>query len=72
MQGQEQQNYSDRDLLIVLNERMDTVLKRLQAGGDTIRSLELKVKELETRLNVYIAIASLLGGILGSIISKTF
>lgn len=63
---------SDRDLLIVLNERMDRVMDRLERGGQTIRDLELKVLKLETRLNVYVGIASFLSGLIGSLITKFF
>ena len=70
MTGDYQNNMNDRDLLIILNERMEKVMGKLERGGETIRTLELRVLTLETRINIYVAIASASGGIVGSIISK--
>jgi hypothetical protein len=70
--GQDTKGMSDRDLLIVLNERMDRVMDRLERGSTTIRDMELKVIKLETRLNIYVAVATFISTLISSIISKFF
>jgi hypothetical protein len=66
------EQYNDRDLLVLLNERMNQTLNSLATNGERIRHLELKVRELETRMNIYVAVAASLGGLIGSIITKLF
>jgi hypothetical protein len=66
------EQYNDRDLLVLLNERMNQTLNSLTTNGERIRHLELKVRELETRMNIYVAVAASVGGLIGSIITKLF
>jgi hypothetical protein len=68
----DEKEFNDRDLLIRLDEKMSRVLDEMSSYSERIRLLELKVQELETRMGIYVAVASAIAGILGSIITKLF
>jgi outer membrane murein-binding lipoprotein Lpp len=66
---------TERELLVLLNEKVEQLHREvaaLQTERAKVQALEMKLAEIETKIKVWMGVASAISGVLATLISKFF